>query len=86
MFRFWETYTVYCYRHYDENELQSLADRYKDYITDWEKYHNEKIEENITNFSDFMIENESFFFHDNYDYDFDDSNIQELYIEVKKYM
>jgi hypothetical protein len=86
MFRFWETYTVYCYRHYDENELQLLANRYKDYITDWEKYHNVKIEENIENFSDFMIENENFFFHDNYDYDFDDSNIQELYLEIKKYM
>ena len=80
MFKYWETHTVYCYRSYDENELKELADRYDDYINDYAK------EDSIDSFSDFMIDEECFYFHDNYDYDFEDSNIQDLYDEIKKYL
>ena len=86
MFKYWETYTVYCYRCYDENELKALANRYDDYISDYAKYHGIEKEDNLDSFSDFIIEDESFYFHDNYDYDYEDSNIQDLYNEVKKYL
>ena len=86
MFKFWETYTVYCYRSYDENELKTLANRYDDYISDYAKYHGIEKEDSIDTFSDFIIDEEYFYFHDNYDYDFEDSNIQDLYDEIKKYM
>lgn len=86
MFRYWETYTVYCDRYYDENELKTLANRYNDYINDCAKYHDIEKEDSINIFSDFMIEDECFYFHDNYYYDIDDSNIQDLYDEIKKYM
>ena len=29
MYKYYETYTVYCYRCYDENELQKIANDYK---------------------------------------------------------
>ena len=86
MFKFWETYTVYCERSYDENELKTLAKRYDDYISDYAKYHGIEKEDNMDSFSDFMIEDEYFDFYDNYDYDFDDSNIEELHDEIKKYL
>jgi len=86
MFQYWETYTVYCNRFYYEDELKTLANRYEDFINDYAKYHGIEKEDNINSFSDFMIENEYFYFHDNYDYDFEDSNIQDLYDEIKKYM
>ena len=86
MFKYWETHTVYCYRSYDENELKELADRYDDYINDYAKYHGIEKEDSIDSFSDFMIDEECFYFHDNYDYDFEDSNIQDLYDEIKKYL
>ena len=86
MFKFWETYTVHCYRCYDENEIKTLANRYDDYISDYAKYHNIEKEDSIDSFCDFIIEDESFHFHDNYYYVFEDSNSEELYNEVKKYM
>ena len=86
MFKFWETYTVHCHRSYDEEELQEIANRYKDYLKDEEKYLEDEIKENIDTFSDYVIENEYFTFHDNYYYEFEDSNIEEFYNEVKKYM
>ena len=55
MFQYWETYTVYCSRFYDENELKTLANRYDDYINDYAKYHGIEKEDNINSFSDFMI-------------------------------
>lgn len=87
MFNYWETYTVYYNRHYDENELQKIANQYDDYINDYAKYHNTEKEDDINSFSDYVLENLSL--SDDFckfDYDFDDSNIQELYIEIKKYM
>lgn len=86
MFKFWETYTVYCYRSYDEDELKTLANKYDDYISDYAKYHGIEKEDSIDSFSDFIIDEEYFYFHDNYDYDFEDSNIQDLYDEIKKYL
>jgi len=86
MFRFSERYEVECVRYYDEEELQKIANRYKDYLKDEEKYLEDKIKENIDTFSDYVIENEYFTFHDSYYYDFEDSNIEEFYNEVKKYM
>lgn len=87
MFKYWETYTVYCYHWYDENELKTLAKRYDDYISDYAIYHGIEKEDSIDSFSDYVIEELSLF--DDickFDYDFEDSNIQELYDEVKKYM
>lgn len=87
MFNYWETYTVYCNRHYDENELQKIANQYDDYINDYAKYHNTEKEDSIDSFSDYVLENLSL--SDDickFDYDFDDSNIIELYTEIKKYM
>ncbi len=86
MFKYSEKYEVECIRSYDEEELQEIANRYKDYLKDEEKYLEEKIEENIDIFSDYVIENEYFIFHDNYYYEFIESNIEEFYDEVKKYM
>lgn len=86
MFEYWETYTVHCHRYYSENELKTLANRYDDFINDYAKYHGIEKEDSIDSFSDFMIEDEYFHFHDYYDYDFEDSNIEKLYDEIKKYM
>ena len=86
MFKFSERYEVECIRCYNEEELQEIANRYKDYLKDEEKYLEEEIEDTIDTFSDYVIENEYFTFHDSYYYDFIDSNIEEFYNEVKKYM
>ena len=86
MFKFSERYEVECIRSYDEEELQEVANRYKDYLKDEEKYLEEEIEDTIDTFSDYVIENEYFTFYDNYYHDFIDSNIEEFYDEVKKYM
>ena len=87
MFKYWETYTVYCYRCYDENELQKIANDYKKYIENYKIYHGIEIKEDYDSFSDYVLENLSL--SDDickFDYDFDDSNIYELYIEIKKYL
>lgn len=87
MFKYWETYTVYCYRCYDENELKTIANRYDDYINDYAKYHGIEKEDSIDSFSDYVLEELSL--SDDFckfDYDFEDSNIQELYDEIKKYL
>ena len=87
MFNYWETYTVYCHHYYDENELQKIANRYDDYISDYAKYHSIEKEDSIDSFSDYVLENLSL--SDDickFDYDFDDSNIYELYNEIKKYL
>lgn len=86
MFKFSEKYEVECIRCYDEEELKKIANRYKDYIKDEEKYFDDEMEESINTFSDYVIENEYFLFHDGYYYDFIDSNLEEFYNEVKKYM
>ena len=87
MFKYWETYTVYCYHCYDENELQEIINDYKKYIENSKIYHGIEIKEDYDSFSDYVLENLSL--SDDickFDYDFDDSNIYELYIEIKKYL
>ena len=86
MFKFSERYEVECIRQYSEEDLQQIANKYKDYLKDEEEFLEEEIKENIDTFSDYVIENEYFAFHDNYYYDFIDSNIEEFYNEIKKYM
>jgi len=86
MFKYSEKYEVECVRSYDEEELQEVANKYKDYLKDEEKYLENEIKEIIDTFSDYVIENEYFTFHDDYYYDFIDGNIEEFYNEVKKYM
>ena len=87
MFKYWETYTVYCYHCYDEDELQKIANDYKQYIENYKFYHGIEIKEDYDSFSDYVLENVSL--SDDickFDYDFDDSNINEFYNEVKKYL
>ena len=87
MYKYYETYKVYCYRYYDENELQKIANDYKRYIINYKFYHGIEIEEDCDSFSDYVLENLSL--SDDickFDYDFEDSNIQDLYYEIKKYM
>ena len=87
MFKYWETYTVYCYHCYDEDELKTLANDYKQYIVNSKFYHGIEIKEDYDSFSDYVLENVSL--SDDickFDYDFEDSNIEELYNEVKKYL
>ena len=87
MFQYWESYTVHCYRSYDENELQKIANDYKKYIENSKIYHGIEIKEDYDSFSDYVLENLSL--SDDickFDYDFEGSNIQDLYDEIKKYM
>ena len=87
MYKYYETYTVYCYRWYDENELQKIANDYKQYIVNYKFYHGIEIKEDSESFSDYVLENLSL--SDDickFDYDFEDSNIQDFYYEIKKYM
>ena len=87
MFEYWESYTIYCYRSYDENDLKTIANRYDDYINDYAKYHGIEKEDSIDSFSDYVLEDLSL--SDDickFDYDFEGSNIQDLYNEIKKYM
>ena len=87
MYKYYETYKVYCYRCYDENELQKIANDYKKYIENSKIYHGIEIKEDYDSFSDYVLENLSL--SDNicrFDYDFEGSNIQDLYDEIKKYL
>ena len=87
MYKYYESYTVYCYRWYDENELQKIANDYKKYIENYKIYHGIEIKEDYDSFSDYVLENLSL--SDDickFDYDFEDSNIQDFYYEIKKYM
>ena len=86
MFKYWETYTVYCYCCYDENELQKIANDYKKYINKHKQIYLNYIED-YDSFSDYVVENLSL--SDDFckfDYDFDDSNVEEFYNEIKKYL
>ena len=87
MFKYWETYTVYCYHCYDENELQEIANDYKKYIENYKIYNGVEIKESCVSFSDYVLEKLSL--SDDIchlDYDYEDSNIYQFYNEVKKYM
>jgi len=87
MFKYWETYTVYCYHCYDEDELQKIANDYKKYIENSKLYHGIEIKEDYDSFSDYVLENLSL--SDDickFDYDFNDGNIEEFYNEIKKYL
>lgn len=87
MFQYWESYTVHCYRCFDEDELQKIANDYKKYIENYKIYHGIEIKEDYDSFSDYVLENLSL--SDEiykFDYDFEGSNIQDLYDEIKKYM
>ncbi len=87
MFQYWESYTVSCYRSYDENELQKIANDYKKYIENSKIYHGIKIKEDYDSFSDYVLENLSL--SDDickFEYDFEGSNVQDLYDEIKKYL
>ena len=87
MYKYYETYKVYFYRCYDENELQKIANDYKQYIVNYKFYHGIEVKEDYDTFSDYVLENLSL--SDdicNFDYDFEDSNIQDFYYEIKKYM
>lgn len=87
MFKYWETYTVYCYHCYDEDELQKIANDYKKYIENYKIYHGIEIKENCVSFSDYVLENLSL--SDDIchlDYDYEDSNIYQFYSEIKKYL
>lgn len=86
MFKYWETYTVYCYRSYDENELQKIAKDYKKYIENYKIYNGIEGKDTIDSFCDFIIGKEDFCFRDNYYYVFEDSNVEEFYNEIKKYL
>ena len=86
MYKYYETYTVYFYRCYDENELQKIANDYKKYVENYKIYHGIEIKEDYDSFSDYVFENLSL--SDDickFDYDFKDSNIQDFYYEIKKY-
>ena len=87
MYKYYETYKVYCYRCYDENELQKIANDYKKYIENYKIYNGFEIKEDYNSFSDYVLETLSL--SDDickFDYDFEDSNIQDFYYEIKKYM
>ena len=86
MFKYCETYTVYCYHYYDENELQKIANDYKKYVNKHKQTYLNYIED-YDSFSDYVVENLSL--SDDFckfDYDFDDSNVEEFYNEIKKYL
>jgi len=88
MFKYQETYIMNCYHYYDEKELKILANMYNNFINNYYIYHNIKKENNINSFCDFIGEMGIFDknFNDNSYYDFDNSNIDEFYNEIKKYM
>lgn len=86
MFKYYEIYTVTVSEEYDENDLQGIADDYKEYVEKRQKRYS-NYEEDIDTFSDYAILElhfEKSLHH--LDYDFEDSNIKELYEEIKKYM
>ena len=80
MFRYYETYTVDIVRYFDSNTLKSIADDYKNYL---EK---RQYEDNKISFEFFITDTFDDGLPMNCDYDFEDSNIEELYEEIKKYM
>ena len=86
MFKYYETYTVTVSEWYDENDLQGIANDYKDYV-EIKKMHNSNYSENYESFSDYVVD--ELHFHkelQDFDYDYEDGNTEELYNEVKKYL
>lgn len=77
MFKYYEIYEINCFRYFDENDLQDLANEYKEYLED-------DVIDDVDMFNDFMIY--KFYFDIPYDSDFIDSNVEQLYEEIKKYM
>jgi hypothetical protein len=80
MFRYYETYYVNVVRYFNEDTLKDIANDYKDYL---EK---RQYEDDENSFDDFVIDTFDNEFSMLHDYDFEDSNSEELYKEVKKYM
>ena len=86
MFRYYETYTVDVIRYFDENEIKKVIDDYKEFLED------NLYNDDIDSFSDFIIENFDKEYRINYSWnvttswDCEDSNIEEFYREIKKYM
>ena len=80
MFRYYETYTVDVIRYFDDETIKEIVEDYKNYL---EKRKNNDDEDN---FSDFIIDYFDNCFTMNWSWDFEDSNIEELHDEIKKYL
>lgn len=80
MFRYYETYTVDVIRYFDDETIKEIVENYKNYL---EK---RKDNDDEDNFSDFIIDYFDNGFSMNCSWDFEDSNIEELHDEIKKYL
>lgn len=80
MFRYFEIYYVNIVRYFNEDTLKDIADDYKNYL---EKKQYEDDENSFDDFITDTFDNEFSMLHD---YDFEDSNSDKLYEEIKKYM
>lgn len=80
MFQYFESYGITFYRTFNDNELQEIANDYKNYVN----YHNDIID--IDSFSNYIIDKCIFDFSIKYDVEFNDSNIENFYNEIKKYL
>jgi len=80
MFRYYETYTIDVIRYFDDETIKEIAEDYKNYL---EK---RKDNDDEDNFSDFIIDYFDNGFPMNCSWDFEDSNIEELHDEIKKYL
>ena len=80
MFRYYETYYVNVVRYFNEDTLKDIADDYKNYL---EKRQYKDDENSFDEFMTDTFDNEFSMLHD---YDFEDSNSDKLYEEIKKYM
>ena len=80
MFRYYETYTVNVIRYFDDEIIKEIAEDYKNYLK------KRKDNDDEYNFSDFIIDYFDNGFSMNWSWDFEDSNIEELHDEIKKYL
>ena len=80
MFRYYETYYVNVVRYFNEDTLKDIADDYKNYL-EKRQYKDDK-----NSFDEFMTDTFDNEFSMLHDYDFEDSNSDKLYEEIKKYM
>ena len=80
MFRYYENYYVNVVRYFNEDTLKDIADDYKNYL---EKRQYKDDENSFDEFMTDTFDNEFSMLHD---YDFEDSNSDKLYEEIKKYM
>lgn len=78
MFTYYETYEIKCTKVFNDEEIREIANEYKNYLKEYSDIND------IDSFSDFMTY--KYYFDINYECIFLDSNMEDFYKEIQKYM